>query len=45
LSYDIQLISNGEVTIGYRSMHTNYTDVRGDYTYNEALYFGFKFLF
>jgi len=45
LSYDIQLINNGEVTIGYRSMHTNYTDVRGDYTYNQAFYFGFKFLF
>jgi len=45
LSYDIELIKNGRVTIGYRSMHTNYHDKRGDYIYNHALYGGFKFFF
>ena len=45
ISYDIELISNGRVSVGYRSMHTNYQDVRNDYVYNQALYFGFKFFF
>jgi len=45
VSYDIELIDNGRVTVGYRSMHTNYQGARGDYTYNKAFYFGFKFLF
>ncbi|SFV67308.1 hypothetical protein MNB_SM-5-637 [hydrothermal vent metagenome] len=45
LSYDIELIKNGRVTLGYRSMHTNYQDARGDYVYNHALYGGFKFFF
>jgi len=45
VSYDIELIENGLVTVGYRSIHTNYQGVRGDCTYNKAFYFGFKFLF
>ena len=45
MSYDIELIDNGRVTVGYRSMHTNYQDVRADYVYNQAFYFGFKFFF
>ncbi|WP_457744977.1 YfaZ family outer membrane protein [Sulfurimonas sp.] len=45
LSYDIELINNGRVTLGYRSMHTSYQDVRSNYVYNQAFYFGFKFFF
>jgi len=44
-SYDVELIDNGRVTVGYRSLHTNYSDARDDYIYNKSLYFGFKFLF
>jgi hypothetical protein len=45
VSYDIELIENGRITIGYRSMNTNYDDSRGDYTYNRTFYGGFKFFF
>ena len=45
ISYDIELIENARVTIGYRSMHTKYQDIRDDYVYNQAFYFGFKFFF
>ena len=45
ISYDIELINDGRLTVGYRSMHTDYQDVRGNYVYNRAFYIGFKFLF
>ena len=45
ISYDIELIRNGRVTLGYRSIHTNYNDRRGSYIYNQAFYGGFKFFF
>jgi hypothetical protein len=44
ISYDIELIDNGRITLGYRSMNTNY-DNRADYTYNKTFYGGFKFFF
>jgi hypothetical protein len=44
ISYDLELIDNGRITIGYRSMNTNYDD-RADYTYNKTFYGGFKFFF
>ncbi len=45
VNYDIELIENGRVTVGYRSVNTNYDDGRKDYIYNKSFYFGFKFLF
>ena len=45
ISYDIELINDGRLTVGYRSMHTNYQDARDNYIYNRAFYIGFKFLF
>ena len=45
ISYDIELIKNGRITLGYRSINTNYDDYRGDYTYNKIFYGGFKFFF
>ena len=45
ISYDIELIKDGRITIGYRSMNTDYQDARGDYIYNHAFYGGFKFFF
>ena len=45
VSYDVEIINNGRVTLGYRSLNTNYSDVRDDYIYNKSFYIGFKFLF
>jgi hypothetical protein len=44
-NYDIEIIENGRITVGYRSIHTDYNDIRENYRYNESVYFGFKFLF
>ncbi len=42
ISYDVEVITNGLITVGYRSMDTNFEDVRGDFNYNESWYVGFK---
>jgi len=42
-SYDIQIIKNGNVTLGYRRVETNYeVNQGGDFTYNSSWYIGFK---
>ena len=47
-SYDIELIENGRITIGYRNLDTNYKANKGyaitggDFTYNSSWYVGFK---
>ena len=43
ISYDIEVIDNGKITLGYRKMDTNYD--AGDFTYNDSWYAGFKFSF
>jgi len=46
ISYDIELIDHGRVTLGYRSIDTTYeSDRGGDFTYNSYWYVGFKINF
>ena len=40
IGYDIEVINNGRVTIGYRSIDTNYD--AADFNYNKSWYVGFK---
>ena len=43
INYDIEVIKNGRITIGYRSVDTNYEV--SNFNYNKSLYVGFKFAF
>jgi len=45
IAYDVELIENGRVTIGYRNINTNYDTALGNVVYNESFYLGFKFAF
>ena len=45
LSYDVEIIENGRVTIGYRNINTNYDTPSGKVVYNDSFYVGFKFAF
>lgn len=46
MSYDVEIIENGRVTIGYRNINTNYTGATlGKVVYNDSFYAGFKFTF
>ena len=40
VSYDVEIIDNGRITVGYRNIETNYEFM--DYTYNKSWYVGFK---
>jgi hypothetical protein len=49
ISYDIEIIDNGSITLGYRSMDTNFKvnkgyaiNNNGDFSYNSYWYVGFK---
>ena len=42
ISYDIEVIENGFVTLGYRNLDTDYDGVRGSLNYNSSFYIGFK---
>lgn len=44
LTYDIEIIDNGGVVVGYRHFDTNYKDAI-DFEYNRSFYVGFKFRF
>ena len=43
ISLDVELITNGYITVGYRSLDTNYDS--GDINYNKSAYLGLKFAF
>ena len=43
LSYDLEIMEHGSITVGYRSLDTNYES--GDFTYNSYWYAGFKIKF
>lgn len=43
--FDVEIIQNGVITIGYRNMDTNYDGGVGDLTYNSSGYIGFKVKF
>ena len=45
ISYDVEIINNGSITVGYRSLNTNYTTAVGTFNYNKSWYAGFKFAF
>jgi hypothetical protein len=47
VNFDIEVIKNGRVTIGYRSLDTNYETNNDTYNfnYNKSAYVGFKFAF
>ena len=40
IGYDIEIIDNGRIAIGYRNLETNYEMM--DFTYNRSWYVGFK---
>ena len=43
--FDVEIIQNGIITIGYRNMDTNYNGGVGDLNYNSSGYIGFKVKF
>jgi len=43
INYDVEVIKNGMVTVGYRQLNTNYD--AADYMYNNSWFIGFKFSF
>jgi len=43
VSFDMEVIEHGNITVGYRSIQTNY--VARDMSYNKSAYIGFKFAF
>jgi len=47
VNFDLEVIKNGRVTIGYRSLDTNYETNNDTYNfnYNKSAYVGFKFAF
>jgi hypothetical protein len=45
ISYDIEIIENGRVTLGYRNIDTDYDIVNGTLNYNSSFYLGFKISF
>ena len=46
LSYDLEIMKHGRITLGYRSLDTNYESNKGgDFTYNSYWYVGFKINF
>jgi len=46
VSYDIEIIENGRITLGYRHIDTDYkSDHGGDFKYNSSWYIGFKIAF
>jgi len=45
ISYDVEIIQNGRVTLGYRKLNTNYNTPLGNVVYNNSVYAGFKFAF
>ena len=43
ISYDVEVIDNGRVTVGYRNLNTNYISSRGgDLNFNSSWFIGFK---
>ena len=47
LNFDVEIIENGRITVGYRAIETNYETNNNTYnmSYNRSLYAGFKFAF
>ncbi|WP_304546544.1 YfaZ family outer membrane protein [Sulfurimonas microaerophilic] len=45
ISFDLEVIPNGNITLGYRNIETNYDVSNGDFRYNRSGYVGFKLKF
>ncbi|MDH4945451.1 YfaZ family outer membrane protein [Sulfurimonas sp. C5] len=45
VSFDLEVIQNGNITVGYRKIETNYDVMYGDFRYNRSAYLGFKLKF
>ena len=45
IHYDVELIENAGLTVGYRSMNTSFENISGTLNYNSSWYFGFKVKF
>lgn len=45
IALDIEVIKNGNVTVGYRNIETNYQTNNGNFRYNRSAYIGFKLNF
>jgi len=45
IHYDVELIENAGITLGYRTINASYTNTLGDLNYNSSWYFGFKVKF
>lgn len=43
-SVDVEIIQNGNITLGYRTIETNYEN-EADFTYNRSAFIGFKLNF
>lgn len=44
VSFDLEVIENGNITLGYRNIETNYENNQ-DFRYNRSAYLGFKLKF
>jgi hypothetical protein len=44
-SVDFEVIENGNISVGYRNMETNFDVANGDFRYNRSAYLGFKLKF
>lgn len=42
MSYDVELIKNTAITVGYRNINTQYKNASTSVNYNSSWYFGFK---
>ena len=46
IKFEIEVVKNGRVYVGYRDLNTNYdVQANGDVSYNHSAYLGFKFRF
>jgi len=45
IHYDVELIENAGLTLGYRSLNTSFENRSGTLNYNSSWYFGFKVKF
>jgi hypothetical protein len=43
--FDVEVIKNGKITLGFRKLDTDYDIENGDVNYNQSGYIGFKFDF
>ncbi|WP_457748168.1 YfaZ family outer membrane protein [Sulfurimonas sp.] len=42
INFDIEVIDNGRITLGYRNIDTNYNVPNGSFNFNSSFYAGFK---